>query len=837
MSRFFGASLLLFVPLVVYFALFVPGHTVYAQENPSAPSKFAALCKDNPDCLSFDVAVNPMLKDYTLNTKNDSKGKPTEGPDGLCALYNSPGFGGGVESGCLKNGVFSIGGYISGGEGQPTVVVTDSTGATTANPVPANSGTTCSATNLAQCIMNLPGFLFSGLAFLLLTLSSIILGIAGTVFNWVIIRTVFQFALYFGTSPGMIVAWGVLRDIANIGLLFAFIFMGIATILNTQVTEGFTAKKALPSLIIFAVLLNFSLFATQGIIDVSNGLSSVFSSYAGTQCDSTASGANGVNGQSNADCAANIGISSKVLEAAGMHQIIPSGDQALTALSDAWNHPYTYSVMLIVLSIMVTVTAMVLIAATIMLVIRVVVLSLLMVTSPIGFAGMAIPGLHKIAHDWWHKLINQAFFAPVYLLMIFISLKLVDTLQDGQATVTDAILGNTAAAGATTAGNMQVVMVFMIVIGFMIAALMVAQKMGAYGASFATKTAGGIAFGAHGFVARRTAGRLSAHVATSIRKSGFGETNFGRLAAGVADRGASASFSSRNLVGGMLKGTGVDFGSANKTAAHGYHGIEEKAEKERMDYAKSLRGNRDESQSEAVARLQTEREAASLAAHDSVRTEADAMNAVVNAQAAEVTATTARDTQRTHRADAVISVGDQRAIVAANPRDAAAQVELSRLEDQLARETRDLAQAEQNLAQASANLASARTAETAATNARTAAETANAAARAARPERRRVDHDGNGGIGSRERQLNFARSIQHEGDPITGLGLTAATHANHAAAIAIIQNAGRDEFSRAADLMREGAARAAAATAPAAAPSAAPAAGGAAAPAAAHGHP
>jgi hypothetical protein len=84
--------------------------------------------------------------------------------------------------------------------------------------------------------------------------------------------------------------------------------------------------------------------------------------------------------------------------------------------------------------------------------------------------------------------------------------------------------------------------------------------------------------------------------------------------------------------------------------------------------------------------------------------------------------------------------------------------------------------------------------------------------------------------------LNFARSIQHEGDPITGFGLTAATHANHAAAIAIIQNAGRDEFARAADLMREGAARAAAATAPAVAP-AAPAAGGAAAPAAAHGHP
>jgi hypothetical protein len=286
-------------------------------------------------------------------------------------------------------------------------------------------------------------------------------------------------------------------------------------------------------------------------------------------------------------------------------------------------------------------------------------------------------------------------------------------------------------------------------------------------------------------------------------------------------------------MGGMLKGTGVDFGSANKTAAHGYHGIEEKAEKERMDYAKSLKGNRDETLEEATTRLEAEREAASLAAHNSMRTEAEAMNTTIDAQTTEATATAARDAQRVTRDAAASSLANQRAVVAANPTNAAAQLTLTQMEDQLARETRDLTQAEEALARASSNLASARTAETAATDARTAAETADAAARAATPERRRVDHDGNGGIGSRERQLNFARSIQHEGDPITGFGLTAATHANHAAAVAIIQNAGRDAYTRAADLMREAATAAAPAAAPAAA---APAAGGAA-PAAAHGHP
>lgn len=462
-----------------------------------------------------------------------------------------------------------------------------------------NGSDLCSMLNIGQCFLNLPAMLVSGIAFLLLTLSSLLLGIAGVVFNWVVIRTVFQFALYFGTSPGMLVAWGVIRDIANIALLFGFIFMGIATILNTQGMEGYTAKKALPRLIIFAVLLNFSLFATQAVIDVSNGFSSVFASYAGEQCETTTSSV-GVDGQSNERCS-NVGISGKIIQAAGISTVFPSG------FTPVFEKPYTYSVMLIILALLVTVAAMVLFAAAIMLVIRVVVLSLLMVTSPIGFAGMAIPALQPIAKDWWHKLINQSFFAPIYLLMIFISLKLVDGLQEGNTSIADALLGNTASASAsvatatTTAGNMQVIVVFIIVIGFMVAALMIAQKMGAYGASFATKSAAAVTFGAHGFVARRTVGRASAAIAHNIRNSDFGETSLGKTFAGVADYGGKASFSTRNLVGAGLKVvSGPDIGKANKNAGHGYHGIEEKAVKERVEYAKSLSGRAETDQEFAV---------------------------------------------------------------------------------------------------------------------------------------------------------------------------------------------------------------------------------------------
>lgn len=311
----------------------------------------------------------------------------------------------------------------------------------------------------------------------ILMFSGWILGLAGLFFNWVVIKTVFQFGTYFGTSEGMLTAWGVLRDISNIGLLFGFIFMGVLLILNVDGGGhghggGMSAKKAIPRLIIFAVLLNFSLFASQAVIDVSNAFSAQFATLAGASCDDAAS----VN-----DCA-NVGISGQVLQMAGIGSIWDEG--VINGLG-------TDSIVLLGLSLFVIITALVLLAAGIMLVIRVVILSLLMVTSPIGFAGMVIPGLQGIANRWWHMLISQSFFAPVMLLLIFISLKLAESLNPNGDPIVKAFTGE--ATGV--AGNMQVLVVFAVVIGFMIASLAAAAKMGAMGASLATNTASSLAFG------------------------------------------------------------------------------------------------------------------------------------------------------------------------------------------------------------------------------------------------------------------------------------------------------------------------------------------------------
>lgn len=432
------------------------------------------------------------------------------------------------------------------------------------------SATSVVAGAVGGVLADIGGLAIAPLAYVLFTIASVTLWLAGMLFNWTVIRTVFQFGVYFGTSDGMLVAWKVIRDISNIGLLFGFIFMGLLLILNVEGgghghSGGLSAKKAIPRLIIFAILLNFSLFASQAVIDVANGFASVFAEQAGYSCK----------GLSDEACA-NIGISGKVLALGGLTSTFN-----FNTIGSYFSNPFRTAITFILLTAFTTVAAMVLFAAAIMLVVRAITLCMLMITSPVGFAGLAIPGLSKVAKDWWHNLINQAFFAPIYLLLLFISIRVADGLGNGQS-LAAALLSSD---GIETAGAIQVVLVFTLVIGFMVASLVVAQKMGAYGAKFATQSAAGLTFGAQSFVARRTVGRASGKVAERLRSSALGHTEMGRLFTTIADKGAKSSFDARGIKG-VSKVGGLDLGTQQKG---GYDAIVHHGQEEREKYAKGLK--------------------------------------------------------------------------------------------------------------------------------------------------------------------------------------------------------------------------------------------------------
>ncbi|HYF29346.1 MAG TPA: hypothetical protein VEA36_03220 [Candidatus Paceibacterota bacterium] len=460
-------------------------------------------------------------------------------------------------------------------------------------PEPKSCSITGGTFDIGECVAKalglFMGWIVGGLALALLTLASFILWIVGGLFNWVVIKTIFEFGSTFGTSEGMLIAWGILRDIGNILLLFAFIFMGLATILNTHALDEYSARKALPRLIIFAVLLNFSLFAAQIVIDVSNSFAAVFTAQAGLSGCTTANDTVDVRtGLTPREACANNGIAGQVIQMAGISSIFSvQGAKDFALNSDRAAPVY------IGLIIFVTITAVVLLAGAIMLVIRAVMLCLLMVLSPIGFAGMAVPPLQEFANRWWKLLLSNAFFAPIYLLMVLISLKIVEGLAGTNSNRSFAVA---LVEGSTNAP--QIFVIFAVVIGFMVMALVVAKNMGAMGADFATRTAGGAVLGTYGFVARRTAGRYAGKAAEAIRSSPWGQKDrriFGipgtsaRNISGLLEKTSKSNLSVRGVATTLGKGAHLDFGKPSKAVAHGIHGIEEQAEKDRVEYEKKLK--------------------------------------------------------------------------------------------------------------------------------------------------------------------------------------------------------------------------------------------------------
>lgn len=357
-------------------------------------------------------------------------------------------------------------------------------------------------------------------------ISAQLLGIAGAVFNFAMQYLVFDFGQFFGNSTGMLLAWGVLRDIGNILLIFGFIFMGIATILDLH---NYSARKSLPRLIIFAVLLNFSLFTAEAVIDASNVFASTLYQQGFTaaqeNCDSVEVA--GTQGDVEGTCAIESGVSGSVLTAARMTTVFQEQDQGfLEGLTSYMDEPLPYILKFIGLALITTTAAIVLLAGAFMLIGRGVQLALLMVTSPIGFAGMAIPPLQKFAQDWWHRLISQALFAPVFLLLLLVALKVVE----GLATLSNASGGLANAFSTNNALDIGPVFFYILIMAFLIMALMSAKKFGVWGAEFSVNAASALTFGALTRGTNLVAGGAAYGLRQGIQRSPLAGTGVGKVA-------------------------------------------------------------------------------------------------------------------------------------------------------------------------------------------------------------------------------------------------------------------------------------------------------------------
>jgi hypothetical protein len=249
--------------------------------------------------------------------------------------------------------------------------------------------------------------------------------------------------------------WSTVRDFFNLTFIFGLVYIGFKMILNS---DDSGSRRALVHLILAALLVNFSLFITKFIFDLSNLIASQIA-YAF------------LNDQGE------IAVSFTFMSLLGIQTFAKMTETAgeITSMGQVFGALVLFIVMIFSFT-----------AGALMLLIRYAAMILFMVLSPLMFLGWVFPGLQRISNEYWRSFLGRAFFAPVYLLLIYFSVVVLRSFYDENAgTVGGPPQFNKIFDGSQGVEDnfVNTLPPFILSAIFLIASVVVAQKMGADGAT------------------------------------------------------------------------------------------------------------------------------------------------------------------------------------------------------------------------------------------------------------------------------------------------------------------------------------------------------------------
>lgn len=470
-----------------------------------------------------------------------------------------------------------------------------------------------------------------------------LLAVVGVGFDQAVKYTIVDFGTTYSVfEPGVNAAWAGFRDVANIIMIAMFIFVAFAVILNS---ETYGIKRFGVRILIVAVLINFSLFFTKAIIDVSNVTAIQFRQAIQVK-DSSGNDA---------------GIAAAFMQQAGLTEsvYISASTEIEKIANNSWGRAFLYTFLTVIFFAALLV---VLLYGLILLIARVVIFIILMLTSAAAFAAYMVPRGQKWWDKWWSELIRNALFAPVFMMMLWGVVKIMNGFGGDKKITFDQLV-------AKSSNAWEPAFAMMLVVGLLYGSTKVANELSIAGASFANKvsTKGfssilrgtlGTAFGLTGALGRRYVGAAARSRAndTRLRQQAV-EGNFlqrmnarGQLAA--ARRLAATSFDFRDTkiaknlektTGGLSAGKGVGSYDAYEKKELGYVADAAKAAGEDAKAAaEAVRDSAGEAPMSAGGSGDAEKMAAMLkeSAEKNNQTNQQAINAAVGAQRQANTQTT-----------------------------------------------------------------------------------------------------------------------------------------------------------------------------------------------------
>lgn len=307
----------------------------------------------------------------------------------------------------------------------------------------------------------------------------IVVRLEAVLIAWVLTPNAFAYT----KAPAVALGWEITRNIVNLGLVIALVFIAIATILRLQT---YSMKQTLLRLIAAAILINFSLVIAGLFIDTANLITGFFviHSVEGGPDGYSRMFANGFDV---------IGLlqRSSVQQAGGADAVYQLGRGFLQALVGVLFFVVFSVIMVIVLG-----------AIFVMLLIRIIWLWGLLIAAPFAWLFWIFPkpptGVPSLLswQGWWQNFLRWTFFAPIVSFFLYVAFQMINELAKQKSNAGFlATLPQTSGITLLQSSSQTWLLQFILFAGFLIMGLIAANEMGITGANIAFNYAKGAATG------------------------------------------------------------------------------------------------------------------------------------------------------------------------------------------------------------------------------------------------------------------------------------------------------------------------------------------------------
>lgn len=321
-----------------------------------------------------------------------------------------------------------------------------------------------------------------GVAASLISVVNIIIGVITGILRWIVwfigsvilvpqLNTILQLRAEDIAGGVILTGWSMVRDVVNMFFILVLIIIAFGTILRI---ETYSYKKLLVNLIVMAMLVNFSLVIGRIIIQIADIVQFTF--LPAGDLPGQPSGTTGIN------------LLFKSLSTVQLSSILDgfrgftfnAGDAAATTFSLIFQFILEFGVIL-------TFGAL-----SIFMLIRTVGLWILLIISPIAYALFILPTTAGLARKWWSTFLKYAMFAPIIAFFLRLTLELYrnglqifpeTTNWYGKGDLITQISERAAKGDTSFQQALGLALIYVVILAFMWAGMIVTRQMGIAGAS------------------------------------------------------------------------------------------------------------------------------------------------------------------------------------------------------------------------------------------------------------------------------------------------------------------------------------------------------------------